>query len=260
VSSTARIATFGLALLAATTPCTAQDEAPGIVGHWRGDMVIPSGALEMVFIVERDGDGWKGTVDTPAQGIYGLPLTIEAGAGDGAFVLDVPKTAGSFEAVLGDGGNELTGEWKQRGATLGLTCERQAIPTPLPAALGKTLAGTWEGVLDVGAVELRLVITLEYGETGLQGHLVSPDQGPDETPITRIDRLEGDRLRICVGSIFTTFTLDLDEEARELAGDFRQGRGTYPIVLGWVDLPDADTPLSGSGSTASFIRDLVEGV
>ena len=76
-----------------------QDEAPGIVGHWRGDLVIPSGAVEMIFFVERDGDGWKGTVDTPAQGIFGLPLTVEAGAGDEAYVLGVPATAGAFEGL-----------------------------------------------------------------------------------------------------------------------------------------------------------------
>jgi len=234
---TNRVASFVLALLATSMPCPAQDEAPGIVGHWRGELVIPSGAVEMVFFVERDGDGWKGTVDTPAQGIFGLPLTVEAGTGDGAFVLDVPATAGTFEAVLGDGEDELTGEWKQRGATLELTCERHAIPPPFPAALGKKLTGTWEGVLDVGAVELRLVITLEHDQTGLHGHMVSPDQGPDEVPITRVDHLEEDPLRICVGSAFVTLIVDLDEEAQELAGTFHQGRGSYPIALARVDAP-----------------------
>ena len=230
-----RISAIALALLAAFPACRSQNETQTVVGHWRGDLAVPSGALEMAFFIQRDGNGWKGTVDTPAQGIFGLPMTVEPGRRDGAFVLHVSSTAGTFEATLDGNGNRLSGEWKQRGTTLRLICTRQTTPPPVPTALGKKLVGSWEGVLDAGAVALRLVLTLRHDETRLHGHMVSPDQSSDEFPITRVDLLEENRLRICVGALFTTFTVDLDELACELAGTFQQGRGSFPIVLRRVD-------------------------
>ncbi len=234
---TNRVASFALALLAATMPCPAQDEAPEIAGRWRGDMAIPGGALEMAFVIESRGDGWEGTVDTPAQGVFGLPITVERGDGESAFVIKVPATAATFEAELTDGGDGLVGEWKQRGATIELSCAREAVP-PLPlAALVEQLDGTWEGVLDAGAIELRLVIKLTSTEGALRGHMVSPDQAPDEIPVTRVDHLEEGSLRICVGSLFTTLTVKLDEEADALKGTFRQGSASFPISLSRVDTP-----------------------
>ena len=226
-----------LVALASSTPCLAQEDAPGIVGRWRGDMAIPGGSLEIAFVVEPTSDGWEGTVDTPGQGIYGLPITVARGDGEDAFVIEVPSTAATFEAELSDEGDELVGEWSQRGATLELSCAREAPQPPIPTALRARLEGTWEGILDAGAIELRIVLALSTTEGRLLGHMVSPDQGPDEIPITRIDHLDEGKLRVCVGSLFTTFTVELDEEAAELEGTFRQGRGSFPISLSQVDAP-----------------------
>ena len=226
-----------LVTLACSTPCTAQEGASKIVGRWRGDMVTPSGALEMAFVIEAGDDGWEDTVDTPAQEIYGLPITIERGDGEDAFVIKVPSTAATFEAALTGGGDLLGGQWRQRGATLELSCAREDAP-PLPLAAHRDkLEGTWEGVLDAGAIELRIVLALSMTEGRLSGHMVSPDQAPDEIPVTRIDHLEGGELRVCIGSLFTTFTVELDGAAEELKGTFRQGRGSFPISLSRVDAP-----------------------
>jgi len=212
-----------------------QGDPPEVVGRWRGDIAIPGGGLEMVFVIETAGDGWTGTVDTPAQGIFGLPITVEAGEAQDTFLIEVPSTAGSFEATLD--GNELAGMWKQGGSALPLGCTRTAPAPSIPRALRAQLGGTWEGILDAGAVELRIVLNLsaEAGEVG--GSMVSPDQAPDEIPITRVDHLEDGSLRVCVGSLFTTFKLELDEEAGELGGTFRQGRSSFPISLHKVDAP-----------------------
>ena len=46
-----------------------------LTGIWRG-VIDPDGSgIELVFHIESSGEtGWRGTVDTPAQNSYGLPL------------------------------------------------------------------------------------------------------------------------------------------------------------------------------------------
>ena len=211
-----------------------QDEHEGLAGHWRGDMVLPSGTLEMVFLVERDGEGWKGTADTPAQGVFGVPLKIETD--ESAFRLAVPATGGVFVAELAEGGEKLLGHWEQRGARLELSCKRRPPPPPLPEGTDERLPGIWEGVLEIGPVELRIVLTIERDESGkFGGHMVSPDQSPLEIPITRVDDVGEGRLRVCIGSVFVTFTVDLDGQARQLECSYRQGNRTLPITLSLVE-------------------------
>ncbi|MDP6407911.1 MAG: alpha/beta fold hydrolase [Planctomycetota bacterium] len=216
-----------------------QDAPAGLAGHWGGDLALPGGgALEMVFLVERDGDGWKGTADTPAQAVFGTPLAIEAGDREDTFRLAVPATGGAFVAELAAGGDELHGHWEQRGARLALRCERRPLPRGVDEAASARLRGTWEGVLEIGPVELRIVLELEREEDGrLGGHMVSPDQSPLEIPITRVDALPGDQVRICVGSVFVTFSVALDESERQLSGTYRQGGRSLDVTLARVEEP-----------------------
>jgi len=163
-----------------------------------------------------------------------VPLKIETD--ESTFRLAVPATGGVFVAELAEGGEELLGHWEQRGARLELSCKRRPPPPPLPEGLGERLPGIWEGVLEIGPVELRIVLTIERDESGkLGGHMVSPDQSPLELSITRVDYLAEGRLRVCIGSVFVTFTVDLDGQARQLECSYRQANRTFPITLALVE-------------------------
>ncbi|MDP6988756.1 MAG: alpha/beta fold hydrolase [Planctomycetota bacterium] len=200
-------------------------------------MELPGGeALEMVFLVEREGDGFSGTLDTPAQGAFGAPLEITPGETEGAFRLAVPATGGVFVAELAAGGDELHGHWEQRGARLDLRCGRRPLPRGVDEGTLARLRGTWEGVLEIGPVELRIVLAIERDESGrLGGHMVSPDQSPLEIPITRVDALPDGKLRVCIGSVFVTFTFEVGEDAGRLSATYRQGARTLPISLARVE-------------------------
>src|SRR5690606_8184870 len=43
-------------------------------GTWSGSLDVMGQKLPLVFHFEQDGDGWKGTADSPAQGAKGMPL------------------------------------------------------------------------------------------------------------------------------------------------------------------------------------------
>lgn len=204
-----------------------------LAGIWRGDIDPEGQALELVFHIASDGEGgWGGTVDTPAQNSYGLPLRAVTVSDEGDVTIVVAITGGLYEARLEEGNKQMKGVWKQRGAQLPLNCAHEAAAPEMPAEIATALEGIWEGVLDVGALQLRLVITLEAREGGdLGGHMVSPDQSADQIPVTRVDFLEATKVRIAIGAVGASFEVALSEDGEKLEGKFRQGVGVFDIAL-----------------------------
>ena len=118
-----------------------------------------------------------------------------------------------------ESGSELTGLWKQRGAEIPVHCGRQPSPPVLTTELASQLLGTWEGLLSVGAVELRLVLVVERDPGGfLAGHMVSPDQTPAEYAIGRVDYVGERSVLLHLGAIGTTFAVSLSADGTSLQG------------------------------------------
>jgi hypothetical protein len=189
-----------------------QDKPDPLSGVWKGDIITSRGPLELVAHFEPDGDGgWAGSADTPTQLAYGLPWSdIEF---DGkTLVAKLDLTGAVFKGELADDGKTIKGVWTQRGAELPLVCKRQPTPPAVPDALAEQLVGTWEGTLDVGAIKLRLVLVLDRSPTGtLRGHMVSPDQSPDEMPVGRVDYVDGRHVLIRAGIVAATFDVEVAE-------------------------------------------------
>ncbi|MHC5007417.1 MAG: alpha/beta hydrolase family protein [Planctomycetota bacterium] len=232
---------IGSLLPAALAQDPAPAPAPGIkilVGTWEG--FIPAGPQKLltVFHLEPDGEGGlTGTVDSPEQRAFGLPLSDVALAADGTVTITVALTGAVYTARLDEDGKHLRGTWRQRGAELPLECVRTPEPPPLPAELREKLAGVWEGVLEVGAVELRLVFHLRPRTTGaLGGAMDSPDQGVEGLTITRVDFLGEQQVRIAIGSVGATFEATMDESGT-LAGTYRQGGVSLSLDLHRVEVP-----------------------
>ena len=223
-------------LLTLSVSTSSLDAHPGdidLAGIWRGDIDPEGTAIELVFHIEANkAGGWSGTVDTPVQNSYALPLSGISVDEDGNVTIAVAATGGLYQAKLQAEGQQLHGTWKQRGAELKLECKREAALPPMPPELSEALVGIWEGTLSVGAVELRIVLNLKTQDGGkLSGFMVSPDQSPAETPVTRIDHLEDRRSRISVGTAFLSMVMDLSEDGQKLSGSFHQGRGKFDIAL-----------------------------
>jgi pimeloyl-ACP methyl ester carboxylesterase len=155
---------------------------------------------------------------------------------DGKRLAVQSKVAGvTMEAHLDESSSALIGSWKQRGSETPVRCERQPPLPALPADLAKQLIGSWEGVLKVGAVELRLVLVVEQGSGDfLTGYMVSPDQSPAKHPLGRVDFVGERSVLLHVGSIGTTFAVSPSLDESTLEGEFRQGAGVFEIALASV--------------------------
>ena len=94
----------------------------------------------------------------------------------------------------------------------------------------KGVEGSWQGILDVGAAKLRLVLTVTKSDAGTYaGKLDSLDQGAT-LPIDTVT-VNGDVLRFEIKSVDALYESTLNKERTELSGTFTQGGQPFPLTF-----------------------------
>jgi CubicO group peptidase (beta-lactamase class C family) len=118
------------AAMSIAMPAAAQNAA----GDWTGTLEVTENAKLplVVHIRQDDGGTFSGTMDSPAQGAMGIPLT-EISASAGSLAFKVPLIQGSFEASWDAEANAWKGNWSQAGMTWPLVLSEPPPPPPLPA-------------------------------------------------------------------------------------------------------------------------------
>ena len=91
-----------------------------LLGEWHGGL---NPSLPVIFRFERTESGsFKGFVDSPNQGARGIPIS-EATFADGQLEIKVKAVGGEYKGRLS--GNNLSGNWKQMGASNTLTLTKK---------------------------------------------------------------------------------------------------------------------------------------
>ena len=105
-----------------------------VAGHWEGHIEIPGQPLAVKVDLAIDESDWHGTIDIPAQGAKGLPLSeihiAEEGKGMRVTfsIRDVPGNP-TFDGTLQDG--VINGTFSQGGVTFGFRLSREVVPGPV---------------------------------------------------------------------------------------------------------------------------------
>lgn len=103
------------ALLVAAPSLSAAETQP-FAGHWEGELDLPGGAGKMGIKVDlKPGEapgGWSGTIDIPAQGAKGVPLTdIRIEGLKARFTIVGAPGSPTFEGTLAEG--KIAGTFSQ---------------------------------------------------------------------------------------------------------------------------------------------------
>ena len=109
----------------------AEDRA---TGHWEGHIEIPGQPLAVKVDLAIDDTDWNGTIDIPAQGAKGLPLSEihVAEEGEGMRVkFSIRGVPGNltFDGTLQDG--VINGTFSQGGVTFGFRLSREIVSDPV---------------------------------------------------------------------------------------------------------------------------------
>ena len=99
------------------------------------------------------------------------------------------------------------------------------------AAHAQTLAGTWQGTLNVGK-DLRLVVVIAGAAGGqLTGMMYSIDQGGGQGITVGDITLNGSTVRFAVGAISGAFEGQLSTDGASIRGNWSQGGKSLPLTL-----------------------------
>lgn len=144
---------------------TMQAQQGNIGGSWQGTLELPGARISLVFNL----DGEKPTMDSPDQGAYGIPMTIEEVTASGVR-LSVPAINARYEGELKDG--KLVGKLTQHGMPMQLTLSpgKKAAPRRPQTPTDKS-----------GYTERE--VTFTNGDARLSGTLTLPRGYSRKTPV-----------------------------------------------------------------------------
>ncbi len=111
---------LGWLLLLAAVSAGAQ--TPGIEGAWHGALEVGSVRLRLVLRI-TDESALAAKLDSPEQGVVGLPATILTRAG-AAVRLEFVSLGAIYEGKLNRDATEMAGEWRQGRVALPLVFRR----------------------------------------------------------------------------------------------------------------------------------------
>jgi pimeloyl-ACP methyl ester carboxylesterase len=222
------------------TLLAAAAEKPNHSGHWEGAINLPTTSLNVRVDLEQAGNQtWKGAIEIPVQGLRGFKLDPVKVAGM-AVQFSMPGIPGDpqFAGRLSEDGKSINGDFTQGGGKFPFKLERKPKPaptageTPARGISGKGVVGHWQGSLKPSPV-LELRLALEITNTtagGLGGIMVSVDQGNARIPITMLTEKAG-AVHLETKSVGGVFDGKLSSDGSEIAGDWKQGGQTMPLVF-----------------------------
>ncbi len=127
---------------------------------------------------------------------------------------------------------------------MNITMNRKLIPlalialalTPLGRAQSE-IAGDWQGTLNAGGAQLRLVLHVTAAKDGsLSSTLDSVDQGAPGIPVTSVT-LKDSKLSLVVDSVKGTYEGTVNNDATEIDGTWTQGQSLELIFKRAVAKP-----------------------
>lgn len=151
-----------LALLVALASSLRAQPALDASGTWRGSIAIPGAALAVVVELTSAAGAFSGTIDIPAQGATGLPLTnVSASGARVTFTIGGIPGAPTFDGTID--GDRMTGTFSQGGGAFPFTLARTVPATrgaPSDAAIVDSIRAYVRGAIrrfDVPGVAVAVV-------------------------------------------------------------------------------------------------------
>jgi fermentation-respiration switch protein FrsA (DUF1100 family) len=202
-----------------------------ITGDWRGTLSAGGNELHLIFHIASDKDGkLSATIDSVDQGANGIPVSAVSLNGS-KLSMAIDAVHGTFEGTVNAGATAIAGTWSQ-GTPLELNLTRAEAPkTAASAAVNDaSIAGTWAGSINAGAFNLRIIIKIASGATGLTAQLQSPDQSEQWIAADSIAR-NGNSVTMEFKVLKGTYDGKLSADGSTLDGTFTQLGTPLPLSL-----------------------------
>ncbi len=135
--------------------------AQSITGSWKGDLTLqPGNSLPVVFHIEQEGNDWKTTMDSPAQGAMGIP-TDKTTLTNGELSVSIAALKVTYTGKWQ--GDSITGNFEQAGHMLPLVLKKStavALPQAPSAQMRNDLFTEQPVFLETGTGKIYGTLTL----------------------------------------------------------------------------------------------------
>jgi hypothetical protein len=150
------------------------------------------------------------------------------------FVVKGGEQPATFAGVLSSDGKSMSGDVAQAGQSVPFTLTRtgdaRIAPVPKSPPIGKELEGTWNGTLDLGSRQMRIVLTMANQPDGTAtGTIVSPDGSGVEIPIAMTQKALN--VTFDATSVGASYVGVLNAAGTELVGTWSQGPNSLPLTF-----------------------------
>jgi len=210
--------------------------APSPSGHWEGSIQAPNQAVAItVDLAQSPAGAWIGSMSIPMANAIDLPLG-NISIQDNAVRFTIPDFPGNpaLEGKLSADAAGLTGTVINPNGAIPFTLQRKGeanvkMPTP-STAMSADFEGTWEGIINAGAANLRMIIKLSRAADGAgAGTMTSVDQGGQEIPMSTVT-IHDKQLQFEIRAVGVRYRGTLGGNG-EITGEFSQGPATLPLNL-----------------------------
>lgn len=120
--STMRYISFLLFYSLLCFPCSAQ-QVQSITGTWQGRLSVSGTSLRLVINIAESKGALTATMDSPNQGVHGIPASSVTVQHDSVVVV-IAAAQAHYAGRIAKDGTSITGTWKQAGMQLPLTLQR----------------------------------------------------------------------------------------------------------------------------------------
>jgi len=226
---------LALVCLTIAAPLRAQSMADP-TGHWEGAFDLPNFKMPLAFdLARRANGGLEGTMTSATENIDGLPLqTVSLDGRLVHIVIASGSGKGEFSGVLTADGKTISGAFNVNGMSAPIDFTRTGdarIDRPVSAPIGKELEGVWNGVLDVGGKQMRVVLRMVNHPDGTStGVVINLDGGNIEIPVSAI-RQNAANVIVEIRAVGGSYSGTLDANGSELAGTWTERAFSAPLAL-----------------------------
>ncbi len=195
--------------------------AQNLAGDWQGSLNTSAGSLPLVLHLTAVDNKLTATLDSPAQGAYGLAGS-NAQLNGSHFSFEVPSVHGSYSGTVSADGKTISGMWTQ-GQSIGLVFKQESSAGTLAQVKPSPIDGDWAGTLHAGEVSLRVVFHFHAAPGGkINCSLDSLDQGALGIACDNV-KLTGQKLTLDAPPVHGTYTATLSADGNKMSGTWNQG-------------------------------------
>ena len=124
------------------------------------------------------------------------------------------------------------------------------ILLPAITVLGQDLAGDWQGALQIGPQQLRLVLQISKAASGWKATMYSIDQSTNPIPVTSVS-LEGAAVKFTVAAVRGSYDGKISADGNSMTGTWTQG-SPLPLELRRATKETA-WPIDSSSHSIQFV-------